>query len=69
MRSQHEIDIGSLQRTVEALEKDKIDLQHSLDDEKKKVEDLLFAFEEESISKSEIQVIARLNGVEVTNWL
>lgn len=44
-------------KTIEALETEKISLKQQLDDEKRKIEDLVFNYEEESITKSEIQVL------------
>lgn len=43
-------------KTIETLETEKVSLKQQLDEEKRKIEDLVFNYEEESISKSEIQV-------------
>lgn len=53
---QHEIEKTNLAKTIEALETEKVSLKQQLDDEKRKIEDLVFNYEEESITKSEIQV-------------
>lgn len=54
---EHEIKNTNLVQTVEKLEKEKSELLHQLEEEKKKIEDLQFNFEEESITKSEIQAL------------
>lgn len=54
---EHEIEKTNFQRTIDSLVKEKNDLQINLDEEKKKIEELIFTYEEESLTKSEIQVI------------
>ena len=54
--AQHEIQNTNLSQTIEKLEKEKTILLQQLEESKKKLEDLQFNLEEESITKSEIQV-------------
>lgn len=46
----------TFQQTIDKLEKEKSVLENQLEEERKKIEDLQFNYEEESITKSEIQV-------------
>lgn len=54
---QHEIEKTNLAKTIETLQTEKVSLKQQLDEEKRKIEDLVFNYEEESITKSEIQVL------------
>ncbi|XP_065200796.1 CAP-Gly domain-containing linker protein 1-like isoform X3 [Planococcus citri] len=52
-----ELQKATFQQAIEKLEKDKATLVSQLEEERKKIEDLQFNYEEESITKSEIQAL------------